>query len=288
MADGGAARRGFWRTPGAWILGAFAIVAGALGGGAIGISWWSEVEADRIEREWRAEMAALPPGVAREVMAAETDDLVPEINVAADADVGSVRAALTAAKEVAGGWKRPRDGMRLDRLRRSAAILSLLGRLDGAPRLASARGRATLAIGWAAVATAALKAEASIEGRSWPEARPLVEAAQAQEHRGLGSLIADSLAPHPYWVAEQLIDALGRSRLMLLACAARLHRIEQGSLPARAEDLVPRYLDSIPLDPYIDAPISWQIDPATGSLRLRLARGLLGGRAPAETTVAPR
>ena len=49
-----------------------------------------------------------------------------------------------------------------------------------------------------------------------------------------------------------------RTRLMVVLCAIARHRLEYaGAFPSKLEDLVPTYLDGVPLDPFTGDPISY-------------------------------
>ena len=55
-------------------------------------------------------------------------------------------------------------------------------------------------------------------------------------------------------------------RLLRADLALRLYRLEKGAYPNRLEDLVPRYLDSVPIDPFSNQPLVYR--PKTGSYLL--------------------
>lgn len=56
-----------------------------------------------------------------------------------------------------------------------------------------------------------------------------------------------------------------RARLMVVLCAIARHRLDHaGSLPAKLEDLVPKYLGHVPQDPFTGDPISY--DPASARI----------------------
>lgn len=55
--------------------------------------------------------------------------------------------------------------------------------------------------------------------------------------------------------AEADLDRLG--------AAIRLHRLDQGKLPTRLEELVPRYLPSVPIDPFSGRPMIYRIETNT-------------------------
>jgi hypothetical protein len=55
-------------------------------------------------------------------------------------------------------------------------------------------------------------------------------------------------------------------RLMRTDMALRLYRLEKSSYPARLEELVPQYLDSVPIDPFSEKPLIYK--PQTNSYLL--------------------
>ena len=55
-----------------------------------------------------------------------------------------------------------------------------------------------------------------------------------------------------------LVLVLRVVRLLIVDLAVRLYRNEQGQLPADLQDLVPRYLPSIPLDPFSGEAVIYQ------------------------------
>jgi hypothetical protein len=85
-----------------------------------------------------------------------------------------------------------------------------------------------------------------------PEARAKQPAAllnEVQQHR-TRHLLAAMLLPSLDRAQAVLYQHLAERRLAAVAVAARWYALEHnGALPARQEDLVPRYLPSAPLDP---------------------------------------
>ena len=52
---------------------------------------------------------------------------------------------------------------------------------------------------------------------------------------------------------------------MVVLCAIARHRLEHaGALPSKLEDLVPTYLDGVPLDPFTGDPMAY--DPVSGKI----------------------
>ena len=54
---------------------------------------------------------------------------------------------------------------------------------------------------------------------------------------------------HERFKTKVLEGTLGR-RTVMVALAARLHQLEQGTSPVSIKDLAPRYLETIPVDPF--------------------------------------
>ncbi|MCH7727332.1 MAG: hypothetical protein IH991_12755 [Planctomycetes bacterium] len=51
----------------------------------------------------------------------------------------------------------------------------------------------------------------------------------------------------------------GRRQLLITELAIRAHRLEQGQLPAKLEDLVPEYLPAVPQDPFAQRPLVYRV-----------------------------
>ena len=64
-------------------------------------------------------------------------------------------------------------------------------------------------------------------------------------------------------LARPHYEALASSRAAAILLAARLYAHQHGALPKRAEDLVPAFLEHLPLDPFADReePLHYRLDP---------------------------
>jgi hypothetical protein len=175
------------------------------------------------------------------------------------ADIDVAREALAAAKVLVQTRPPVSALLRAERLVRGARALGLMGRLDPAPFTHWPAGplRSGLKLGWAGLEAGAAEGEPIIEAHPWPEAGPLLERVEQRERQGAGMLVFDYyIVPHPHGTALEQLAILGRRRQALIAAAVRLFRMENGALPGKLEDLVPRYLDAVPLDPVSNAPFS--------------------------------
>lgn len=56
---------------------------------------------------------------------------------------------------------------------------------------------------------------------------------------------------------ERKAEAVARLRQMVIVLALRRHELEQGKLPASLQELVPQYLETVPMDPFDDKPMRW-------------------------------
>jgi len=91
-----------------------------------------------------------------------------------------------------------------------------------------------------------------------------IDARDRRFYRGLpgfedyfrNSASADDMARQ---VPEREREELAARRASQLLLALRLHRAERGVLPATLDALVPKYLPSVPLDPYDDQPFRYRI-----------------------------
>jgi hypothetical protein len=70
-------------------------------------------------------------------------------------------------------------------------------------------------------------------------------------------------------IASSALQHQTRRRQLLLAIAIERHFLAKGTLPQKAEDLVPAFLDAIPGDPHAPGtPLRWEA--GTGSIRYRI------------------
>ena len=86
---------------------------------------------------------------------------------------------------------------------------------------------------------------------------PVEEAAKAVQPSMISSLI-------PYFVKVMKAHdrQLARYRVCVCVLAAQEYRRDHGNFPATLTDLVPKYLDKIPSDPYDDSPLKYRAEPA--------------------------
>lgn len=58
-------------------------------------------------------------------------------------------------------------------------------------------------------------------------------------------------------ILERKAESVTQLRQTIIVLALRRHEMEQGQLPGNLQELVPRYLDAIPTDPFDDKPMRW-------------------------------
>lgn len=88
------------------------------------------------------------------------------------------------------------------------------------------------------------------------EVIPVEEAANAVQ----ASPIISSLIPGFVTVMKAHDRQLARYRVCVCVLAAQEYRRDNGNFPATLTDLVPKYLDKIPRDPYDDAPLKYRLE----------------------------
>ena len=87
---------------------------------------------------------------------------------------------------------------------------------------------------------------------------PVEEAAKALQ----ASPTISSLLPGFVKVMKAHDRQLARYRVCVCVLAAQEYRRDHGNFPATLTDLVPKYLDKIPSDPYDDSPLKYRAEPA--------------------------
>lgn len=98
----------------------------------------------------------------------------------------------------------------------------------------------------------------------WPEASVQVEQLSKNIWRG-GALTA-MMMPEFYGAIVHVMIGDARHRQARLAVAMRRYELERGALPERFGDLVPAYLQEVPLDPSTEQP--FMIENVDGGVRL--------------------
>lgn len=87
-------------------------------------------------------------------------------------------------------------------------------------------------------------------GKPHYESLPEWRAAQDAPDASMRGIVAQSLIPAVYPVAERTAEADARWRLARLAVAASRYRATENQLPDSLGDLVPAWLPAVPLDPF--------------------------------------
>ncbi len=192
-------------------------------------------------------------------------------------DPAVLRDAIRALRALIEREPRTLDLLRRERLRAGANSLERVGRLPH--RRGYYRGIDTFAkAGWAGPYELARQAETAFGAKPWAEAAPAIAYVGTQMWSGPFGVYN---GPSPITIASTGVDMASRRRLALIAAAARLHALETGALPAALDDLVPRFLDAVPLDPLTNKPFAASVDPKTGELVLALGPPMPNAPPPA-------
>jgi hypothetical protein len=80
------------------------------------------------------------------------------------------------------------------------------------------------------------------------------------------------------WLTTAEREVTAQSRMAILKVALRLYQHETGKLPATLDELVPKYLPAVPLDPYDGNPIRYRISTGEVIYGAELERGEPPGR----------
>jgi hypothetical protein len=133
--------------------------------------------------------------------------------------------------------------------------------------------------------TAAMRAMDA--ARDWPTAqKTLPPLPQAVIDRPLRHFFAKMMLPSFERAAQTHFRCVAESRLAATALALRWYAAEhRGALPAKLDELVPKYLPSVPLDPFrVKQPIRYINDPAKPLLYSVGSNGVDDGGNNASTT----
>lgn len=105
---------------------------------------------------------------------------------------------------------------------------------------------------------ALLKALVHVDITTLTDAREVGQrAASLPSYYNLSSLLIPSLTRS----VELWLRARGKSRALVTAIAAEQFRLAKGRWPASLDELVPTYLDAVPVDPFDDKPIRYAVIP---------------------------
>ena len=80
----------------------------------------------------------------------------------------------------------------------------------------------------------------------------------AEQTEGANGILVRLLVPALEHAADAAQRADARRSLVRAAIAAYRYRADEGAYPERLSDLVPKYLDAVPLDPYVGKPIRYR------------------------------
>jgi hypothetical protein len=84
--------------------------------------------------------------------------------------------------------------------------------------------------------------------------------ANANWESHLRVILDDWSGQNPYeWTKSEHFKLLIQLRILAIDLAIRAYQLDEGPLPATLRQLVPKYLDAIPTDPYGNAPLRYRV-----------------------------